>query len=397
MLKIIVLVTTLLLSSAQAFAVCTAPQWAVDPGQGSLVQYNTFFSAAIGANTSYAIYLPPAYTANPTARFPVLYWLHGGGSNLHSGEDFVTRLDDAIARGVTPPFIVVLSNGPETMWTDSNPGKTPYDAPIETVIMNELIPLIDSTYRTIATREGRGVEGFSMGGRGSSRLGLRYPDQFGLVSDLAGAVQGLATFQIKDGGEIYTCVYGDDANYFDATSPQTHATDNAPFIQTVPFLFRIVVGELDSGNLKANLDFSALLTSLSIEHSFTTIPGVGHSYQNLYDLGGDSMFTFFADAWEDTGGGGSEDTTPPSTPQGLHATAIGASRVTLSWTASTDNLGVAGYKIFRNGVQINTSTTPTYSERGLNAHTLYLYSVSAVDAAGNESKRSAVARVTTER
>ncbi|KKT28966.1 MAG: hypothetical protein UW15_C0023G0007, partial [Parcubacteria group bacterium GW2011_GWC1_44_10] len=68
------------------------------------------------------------------------------------------------------------------------------------------------------------------------------------------------------------------------------------------------------------------------------------------------------------------DTTPPSVPTNLTATAISSSQINLSWTASTDNVGVAGYKVFRGGVQIATVTTGTsYSNTGLTAATTYSY------------------------
>ena len=83
------------------------------------------------------------------------------------------------------------------------------------------------------------------------------------------------------------------------------------------------------------------------------------------------------------------DTTPPSVPTGLTVTGTTASTVSLSWTASTDNVGVAGYKVSRAGVQVGTSVTPSYTDGSLAASTAYAYTVSAYDAAGNNSAQSA--------
>jgi chitodextrinase len=69
--------------------------------------------------------------------------------------------------------------------------------------------------------------------------------------------------------------------------------------------------------------------------------------------------------------------------------------VTLTWTASTDNVGVAGYKIFRNGTQVGTSATTSYVSAGLAASTTYSYTVSAYDTAGNNSAQSSSISVTT--
>src|SRR5438128_1146061 len=91
------------------------------------------------------------------------------------------------------------------------------------------------------------------------------------------------------------------------------------------------------------------------------------------------------------------DTTPPTQPQGLAATAVSPTQINLSWSASSDAVGVAGYTIRRNGSVIaNTGTTATsYSDTGLSPATTYTYTVDAYDAAGNHSAQSASASATT--
>ncbi|MGH9893706.1 MAG: carbohydrate-binding protein, partial [bacterium] len=91
------------------------------------------------------------------------------------------------------------------------------------------------------------------------------------------------------------------------------------------------------------------------------------------------------------------DTTPPSTPTNLTATAVSSSQINLSWTASTDNVGIAGYRVFFGSTQIatTTGTGTTYLQMGLNPNTTYSYTVRAYDAAGNVSAQSASASATT--
>jgi hypothetical protein len=89
------------------------------------------------------------------------------------------------------------------------------------------------------------------------------------------------------------------------------------------------------------------------------------------------------------------DTTPPSVPTGLTATAISASQINLLWTASTDNVGVTGYNIFRGGTKVGTAVSNAYSDASLAASTTYTYTVSAYDAAGNTSAQSSSASATT--
>jgi len=91
------------------------------------------------------------------------------------------------------------------------------------------------------------------------------------------------------------------------------------------------------------------------------------------------------------------DTTVPSVPAGLTATAASCSQVNLSWTASTDTggSGLAGYKVYRNGVQITTTALTSYSNTGLAASTSYAFTVAAYDNAGNTSAQSTAASATT--
>jgi len=97
-----------------------------------------------------------------------------------------------------------------------------------------------------------------------------------------------------------------------------------------------------------------------------------------------------------SGGTGGGDTTAPSTPTGLTVTGTTASSVSLSWTASTDNVAVTGYLIFRGGTQVGTSTTTTYTDTSLTASTAYSYTVKARDAANNQSAASAAVTATTQ-
>ena len=89
------------------------------------------------------------------------------------------------------------------------------------------------------------------------------------------------------------------------------------------------------------------------------------------------------------------DTTPPSPPTGLTGAAAGSTGANLAWSASTDNVGVTGYTVRRNGVQVATPATTSYADTGLSAATTYSYTVAARDAAGNVSPNSASVSVTT--
>ena len=89
------------------------------------------------------------------------------------------------------------------------------------------------------------------------------------------------------------------------------------------------------------------------------------------------------------------DTQPPSAPGSLTAGAISSSQINLSWTASSDNVGVIGYEVYRNSSLIATITTTTFGDTGLAAQTTYNYYVIAKDGSGNSSLQSNTASATT--
>ncbi|MCB9000531.1 MAG: M4 family metallopeptidase [Bacteroidales bacterium] len=89
------------------------------------------------------------------------------------------------------------------------------------------------------------------------------------------------------------------------------------------------------------------------------------------------------------------DTEAPSVPSGLTSSGITSSSATISWTASTDNVGVTGYEVYQNGSLVSTVTTTSYTATGLSASTSYSFYVKAKDAAGNVSAASSAISVTT--
>lgn len=89
------------------------------------------------------------------------------------------------------------------------------------------------------------------------------------------------------------------------------------------------------------------------------------------------------------------DDQKPTVPTNLVGNAVSTTEISLSWTASTDNVGVTGYRIYRNGTLLKELSVTSYNDTGLTMGTQYFYTVSAYDVDGNESAQSAVAQVTT--
>ena len=142
-----------------------------------------FFSASVGRTTKYNIVLPRGYESSDR-RYPVLYLLHGLSQNYQAwsrqGVGFYAPLFDMII--VMPD----AGNSWYVNWAKSEGGQ---QNDWEDHIVHGVIGHVDAHYRTIARREGRAINGLSMGGYGGLTLGLRHPDLFVSIGSHSGALE----------------------------------------------------------------------------------------------------------------------------------------------------------------------------------------------------------------
>ena len=276
----------------------TGINWTLPAVTTPRVQHHTFPSAAAKAEVSFHLYTPAVYDTDKEKRFPVLYWLHGTGGGRGGIAPVSAWFDAAIREGKIPPMLVVFPNGLATsMWCDSEDGRVP----METVVVKELVPHIDATFRTIATREARLIEGFSMGGYGAARLGLKYPDVFAGFSCLAGGPLDLdlagprATGNPEERERLFQGTFGGDLDYFRAQSPLTLATQQAA-AERGKLRIRIAAGLRDNTG-PLNRAFSDRLIELKIEPTFTKVPGVGHDMLALLRGLGEDNWPFHREAF----------------------------------------------------------------------------------------------------
>ena len=247
-------------------------------------QCKTFPSKVLGHEVSYLIWLPPGYEQGDK-HYPVIYWLHGMGGNQRAGAMmFVPHVEAAIKEGVLPPVIVVLVNGMvKSFYCDASNGQ----CPMESVIIKDLIPHVDETYRTITNRGSRVIEGYSMGGYGAAHLGLKYPELFGTVVVNAGALIDPSLVNIPQNGPMYG-VFGNDNERRIAEHPLTLARKNADKLRNQTHI-RIGCGSLDN-LLPRTQELHELLTQLGVPHE--VVPDVAHNSQLYYQKLGTKVFEF---------------------------------------------------------------------------------------------------------
>lgn len=279
-------------------AVDRSLDWVTPAMTGPRVVHETFRSAAAEGPVSYHLYVPAAYREDPQRRFPVVYWLHGSGGGLPGIAPLARQFDAAIAAGKVPPCLVVFVNGLKSgMYVDWKDGS----APLETVIIRDLIPHLDATYRTIAAREGRLIDGFSMGGYGAARLGFKFPEVFGSVSLMgAGPLQPDLRADAPRAGkarveDLMKRVYGGDPDYFGRMSPRALAALNAPRL-TAGTRIRMVIGTADETHAN-NVAFHAHLQGLGIPHEWIVLDGVDHDPLKTLRALGDRHWAFYREAF----------------------------------------------------------------------------------------------------
>lgn len=248
-----------------------------------------FKSNSVGEDVGYYIYLPPGYHENKESHYPLLIWLHGAFGRPHGATPIVRRLDKAIREGKAPPMIIVSCLDPTglSMWTDSKDGRLP----IETQIMKELIPHIDKTYRTFATRDKRAIEGFSMGGYGAAYLGFKYTEYFSSVSMLAAALHTPETFKNRRRA-IFENVFDGDLDYAMERSPWNWVKKNSEKIRDNTSV-RIYVGAED-GLLSWDTDYHELLNSLNIKHEWGIVPNSPHDLGIIMQNWPGDFFSYYS-------------------------------------------------------------------------------------------------------
>jgi enterochelin esterase-like enzyme len=287
-----------LLSGAVPLCAQQPLRWITPPSPSPLVQRVLLPSAAAGTTVSAHVYRPPSYAVDTARRFPVLYWLHGAGGGAAGVGPLAQVFDAAMRDGRMPEALIVFPHGhAHSMWADAADGSLP----VETVLVRELLPFIDAQFRTLGTRAGRIVEGFSMGGHGAARLAFGHPELFAGASMLGAGPLDLdfrgprTRANPAEREAILREVYGGDLARYAAMSPLTmarsYADGDGPRVA-----LRLALGARDF-MAPANAAFHTQLEGLGLPHEYLVVPGVGHEPLALLRAMGDALWGFYRSLW----------------------------------------------------------------------------------------------------
>lgn len=241
-------------------------------------QHRTFYSAANQTTIGYNIYLPPGYAADVAVRYPVVYSLHGMGGNEWSNMGYANALQSNISSKAVNPMIMVFVNGrSNTFFADSKDGKVK----CETALIGELIPHIDSAFRTIPDRGHRATNGISMGGFGALMLATKHPELFGHATSVIAALVTWDTLAAQNfDRSIPEKIFGGDRAYFEENYyPPTFVKKNAERLKSQGSKFRMAdnPGDVSMGPLYSyNVSMRNLLKANGIPVEFDSTAGNGH-------------------------------------------------------------------------------------------------------------------------
>jgi len=234
------------------------------------VFHKTYYSQILDHEIGYYIYLPPDYEETDH-RYPVFYHLHGWTGNESSD---VLIMEKCYRHQQT---IFVFPNNSPVLETREH-------LPIEDVIIQELIPHIDDTYRTFPTRENRFISGFSMGGGMAFYYAVKYPTIFSAVTAYAGTYHHYyhrdyltVGTPFEKAPELYQTMIR-EKKYFEKSIIQLLNNQAAAIRNHLKIILHIGTKDVlfcDNEILRLHLE------ALCIPHEYKIIPGAAHSLSDI--------------------------------------------------------------------------------------------------------------------
>jgi enterochelin esterase family protein len=226
------------------------------------IRAHYYFAKSTGQTRRCFVYTPPGYDTNLTARYPVLYLQHGMGEDARGWPTqgrvgFI--LDNLIAEGKAKPMLVVMDDGgitPGAMGRPRRGGGPMFWDKFTQVLIEDIIPMIDATYRTIPDREHRAIAGLSLGGTQTWGITQAHLDDFAYI----GCFSAPFGFPEVPGG--FNGLLGDPA----------------AFAKQVKVLF-VSIGTAEGGMTAGGRNFHLALEKAGIKHVYYESPGTAHEWQ----------------------------------------------------------------------------------------------------------------------
>ena len=261
-------------------------------------------SRILKQDVHFSVILPEGYLTGGQS-YPVAYLLHGLGDDETSWLEYgcVSQFaDQAIRDGEIVPMIFIMPEAFRTYYVNDFRGSFLY----QDMFVQELVPYIDSTYRTIADTQHRALMGYSMGGFGALNLHLNHPDIFGSTVPLSISVRTDAQYmteEASDWNEQWGRLFGAPGEIGEARLTDYYR-EQSPFYQMHKFVGKktaqlniyIVNGDEENTLCRSNEELHILMNQLNISHEYRITDG-GHSF-NVWRAAIPNALRFMSDAFE---------------------------------------------------------------------------------------------------
>lgn len=275
-----------IISLAFLFMLVTLVQEPIHARTAATIIHASHFSKYMGNKTWwFNIYLPPSYNTSPTTRYPVIYFLHGGGGDENQMTSYVNSfVDPYITQKKVPECIVAFpSCGPNSFFLDSGIIYNDQNFNPDAYFVKEFIPHIDSTYRTINDRKSRAISGMSMGGYGTWHFAFKYPQLF------------CAAGPFSAGGPYFNS-HPVFTGYSPADDPHVNVVKNAAALSAGMRVY-ISVGAIDFGLVPYNKELADSCRNNRIPYVYTVVPNVGHDLNGEMNVDGVDAVKYLTDAF----------------------------------------------------------------------------------------------------
>ncbi len=243
------------------------------------LSHQTFTSPSIGTEVGYFIYLPETYKESGDTKLNLVFHLHGGRPGSERKSIKLSKYVDAAIKAKTiEPTIYVWPNGGPMSWYNYPQIENGHG---EDVFVKELIPHIQNKYRV----NKMAIEGFSQGGRGTTRIMFQYPELFVSAAPGGSGYEPEKRIQENDGAESEKVKFAKGYNTWDLADVYAKRDEKTK----LPIILWVGTKGF---NYEFNLKFSKNLKSLGIPHEMLVVEGADHSAAKIYEAKGDELMQF---------------------------------------------------------------------------------------------------------
>lgn len=270
-----------------------------------LMEGQIMHSRILNSDIHYSVSLPTNYYKDNNTKFPVTYLLHGFGDDASAWVEYgaVNRfMEKAILDGDAIPMILIMPEAFNSYYVNDYAGKFMY----QDMFIKELVPYIDSVFRTIRNKDSRALIGYSMGGFGAMILHLQHPDIFGTAVPLSMSVRTDEQYMTEEASgwdDQWGRLFGAQGalgkaritDYYRKNSP-FHILAALTENEKAKLNIYMLNGDDEQTLCRSNEELHILMHKIGLRHEYRVVNG-GHSFK-VWKSALTDAFRFISDSFQ---------------------------------------------------------------------------------------------------